>query len=272
MQVIFVIAFIFGSIILGFLYLRYWLTNREMIRRFKDNNVIVFGRKGKGKDLLFQYVINKRKREKYSANISYGHKWQELKLKDLSLYPNTFEDLLNENIQKLPKQPFEDKQDIYISDAGNYFPSQYDYLLHKHYKSAPLYYSLCRHISNNNIHCNAQNLERIWKALREQADTYIWVNKRKKVFFGFCLRVDYIIYDKYETARNEVRPLKTGIRKTLKDQKKIQESQSGLCKAGHFYIRKGKIKYNTRAFRDIFIMNEEELKEYEKQTATAEAV
>lgn len=254
------IVFIFLAIIGGFIFFRYYLTNREMIRRFKDNNVIVFGRKGKGKDLLFQYVINKRKKEKYSANITYGHEWNELHLKQLNLDPNTYEDLLRDNIKKLEKQPFEDKEDIYISDAGNYFPSQYDYLLHKEYKGAPLYYSLCRHISDNNIHCNAQNLERIWKALREQADTYIHCYKRKKLFFGKCIKVDYVIYDKYETARQEIKPIKTGIRKTLKDQKKIETANNGLCKLGHFYIFKKSINYDTRAFRKIFIKSEEELK------------
>ena len=119
------------------------------------------------------------------------------------------------------------------------------------------------------MHCNAQNLERIWKALREQADTYIWVNKKKKTFFGFFIRIDYIIYDKYETARQEIRPIKTGIRKTLKDQKKLAESNNGLCKAGHFYIMKKSIHYDTRAFRKIFIMTEKEYKEYLRQQTEA---
>ena len=119
-MVIFIIILVFVSI----LFIRYKLKNLVMIRRFKDNNVIVFGRKGKGKDLLFQYVIMKRKKENYYANIDYGFKYHHCDVKDVSLFPNDFENVLNNKIVKLKEQPFPDGEDVYLSDVGNALPSQ----------------------------------------------------------------------------------------------------------------------------------------------------
>ena len=86
-------------------------------------------------------------------------------------------------------------------------PSQYDTKLYKSYPSFPIFYALSRHLYNSNIHCNTQNLSRVWKALREQADFYIKCIEVKKPFilglFGF-LRIDFICYDKYESANNSL--------------------------------------------------------------------
>ena len=49
---------------------------REMISNFKKCNVIVFGKKGTGKDLIFQKVINCRK-DTYYSNISYGGNYKD---------------------------------------------------------------------------------------------------------------------------------------------------------------------------------------------------
>ena len=43
-----------------FLILKSYLNMAYIIKVFKRNNVIVFGKKGTGKDMLFQAVINKR--------------------------------------------------------------------------------------------------------------------------------------------------------------------------------------------------------------------
>lgn len=39
----------------------------------------------------------------------------------------------------------------------------------------PIFYALSRHLYNNNIHVNVQNLGRLWLKLREQADSFIRV-------------------------------------------------------------------------------------------------
>ena len=60
-----------GLFVLLLFLFRSWLFGRFVVSEFKRCNVVVDGKKGTGKDLLFQYVIWKRD-EHYYANISYG--------------------------------------------------------------------------------------------------------------------------------------------------------------------------------------------------------
>ena len=49
-------------LIIGIVFLTSYKINKKfLLDRFNEGNVIVAGKKGKGKDLLFQYVINNRK-------------------------------------------------------------------------------------------------------------------------------------------------------------------------------------------------------------------
>ena len=67
--VVAVIVMICAAIL--FFLVRSWLLGKHIVRQFQRCNVVVDGKKGKGKDVLFQYVIHKRK-EPYYANIDYG--------------------------------------------------------------------------------------------------------------------------------------------------------------------------------------------------------
>lgn len=245
----FIIFFILILISLGFI-LAYIVHNHYLVECFKKNNVIVYGKKGSGKDLIFQYVINKRKRP-YLSNISYGNKYKHIEIKELELNPNTYDNFIKGNISKIDKNLLFENHDIYISDGGIYLPSQYDNKLYKTYPSLPITYALSRHLYNNNIHCNVQNIGRLWKALREQADTYILAKNTIKLCGLFIVR--YNIYDKYNTAVNELEPLKVrkGIiaRKDYTDTRdKEYKAVNGSIKKGYFIITKKSLKYDTRIF------------------------
>ena len=114
----------------------------------------------------------------------------------------------------------------------------------------PITYALSRHLYNNNIHCNVQNLSRLWKALREQADYYIIVRRTIKIF-GFLVTF-YTEYDKYESALNGLLPLESSLLKKL-DKTTIEQfhATNGEIKNGYIIQRMKNIKYDTRFFHRV---------------------
>lgn len=245
-------------IIIGFLILvglililKNHLVNKDTLWNFKHCNVIVAGKKGSGKDLVFQWVIKKRKKFYYS-NISYGGKHKIITLKQVSCMPNTYYTLINDKVEKQPHL-FKEKADIYISDIGNFLPSYMDSTLYKYFPSMPLFYSLSRHLYNNNIHCNTQNIERGWKALREQADFYLQVKRTFKLF-GVLFITKYYSYDRYESAKQNLLPIKTRVlNKYSKAEADIYRATNGDIKKGYLFQWKWSLKYDTRAFEKVLL-------------------
>lgn len=233
-----------------FLIINLFRSKKILLNCFYRGNVIVFGSKGKGKDLLFQWVINKRK-ESYFSNISYGGDYHHVDIKkDLDL-GITYEDLLNGNFDIAEKNEEFEGKDIYISDAGIYFPAQYDSKLHKLYPSLPVLYATQRHLFNSNFFMNTQALNRIWLALREQADSYI--KCRGTIKLPFIRIVKFTYFEKYKTASEDISKMKKGLieskeRKALREQ---YEATHGEIEDGIFILFTKNIKYDTRAFHEI---------------------
>lgn len=226
------------------------LVNRNTLWNFKHCNVIVAGKKGSGKDLLFQWVINKRK-DFYYSNISYGRKHKVITIKEVSCMPNTYYTMINNKVEKQPHL-FKEKKDIYISDIGNFLPSYMDSTLYKYFPSMPLFYSLSRHLYNNNVHCNTQNIERGWKALREQADFYIQVKRTYKL--PFLLITKYYSYDRYDSAKQNLLPIRTRLmNKYSKAEVDIYRATNGDIQKGYIIQFKKRVKYDTRAFEKILL-------------------
>lgn len=227
------------------------MTNSNTLWHFKHCNVLVAGKKGSGKDLLFQWVINKRN-EYYYGNIGYGGHHKIVKLKQVSCEPNDYDHIVNDKIEKKPHF-FREKKDIYISDIGIYLPSYMDSKLYSKFPSMPIYYALSRHLANNNVHCNTQNIERGWKALREQADFYIQVKRTYKIF-GFLFITKYYSYDRYESARQNLMPLKARLlNKYSKAEVDIYKATNGDIRKGYIFQIKPKLKYDTRAMEKILL-------------------
>lgn len=234
--------------ILLFLIIRNIVYKFRLKKIFNANNVIVFGKKGTGKDIIFNYITNTRKF--YYSNIPYTNKNYELITpNDLKLGDNNYENLLNNDIHKCAWN-YKENIDFFISDSGVYLPSQYDSILHKKYKGLPLFYALSRHIGCHNIHCNTQNLERLWKALREQADYYVKCLKTIKIPFFLIVKVR--TYDKYSSAVNDIRICKGGIF-GKSDVVKVQNANVGEIKEFSIIVSKRKTKYNSRYFKEVFL-------------------
>lgn len=228
----------------------YLIRSKNKLKEYFKTSVIVYGIKGSGKDLLFQKVINLNKKKEYFSNINYGFKHNKIEIKDISVSPNTYNDFIIGNIKKIERNEKMEGKDIFISDCGVFLPSTYDSTLNKTYPSFPIYYALSRHLYNQNIHCNTQNLERVWKQLREQADKYIRCIKTIKIFNLFFIKVRF--YDKYESAKENLLPMNNlllnKVNKALIQQ---YNATHGEIRNGLIVIRKKNIKYNTRYFKNV---------------------
>lgn len=228
-----------------------WSVNLNTLWYFKHTNVIVAGPKGSGKDLLFNWVINKRK-DYYYSNIPYGGKHKVIKLQQVSCYPNTYDNIVNDRIEKQPHM-FKEGKDIYISDIGIYLPSYMDSKLYVKFPSMPIFYALSRQLYNNNVHCNTQNIERGWKALREQADFYIIVKRTYKIF-GLIFITKYYSYERYESARQKLLPLKPRLlNKYSKAEADLFKAQNGEIKKGYIIQLKHNLKYDTRYLEKVML-------------------
>jgi hypothetical protein len=227
-----------------------------IVKLFKKNNIIVWGKKRKGKDLLFQLVINRRKKEVYASNypvqFSYGHKATHIEINDLSVMPNVYDNVILNQVKKIEHKPHMEKVDVYIADAGIYLPSHFHSHIQKSYPSLPIYYSIVGHLYDSNIHVNYNgSINRLYDKLREQADDYIKVLDNIKIFGIIFIKVRY--YELYETAVQGLMPMKSSF--FNKEQRALYQqyvATHGLIKDMYVYIFKKHIHYDTRYFRRLF--------------------
>lgn len=179
---------------------------KKIIKLFKSGNVCVTGLRGTGKDLLFANVICRRDKQ-YISNFDYtsNGNYNSLDLTKLDCGGNDYNNFIN---NKPYYYNFADYYplgaDIYLSDCGIYFPSQFNGELNKKYKCFPVYQALSRQVSHNNFHINTQNLNRVWDKIREQSDIYIRCNKCFYLW-GFVVQI-ITIYDKYQSCVDRVEP------------------------------------------------------------------
>lgn len=257
-----------------FFAVRNWIWKRELVKLFDYGSVLVFGMRGRGKDTLFNYVINTRK-QKYISNVKYTKSVDKFiqfdPLHQMDVGGNTPINLIENDI--IPYEyPLEDGIDYYISDAQAYFPSQDYQYLNKRYRSLPLFQGISRHLGNCNVHCNTQVLNRVWDKLREQSDIYIqcrnckytawywrpwsvlnflWFkNGRPFIDKSPTVKLKYIIYEKYEAALNNKRPYPRGHGKQYRAAKASYEAENGKI-----LVRKIKFRspydYDDRVFKTI---------------------
>lgn len=239
---------------------KHFTTKKRIKNAFVSGSVMTSGRKRFGKDVLHQAVINWRK-ETYFANINYGGDYHHIEMKDLLLGDNDYKSFIDGKVTQCDKINKLEGHDIYISDGGVYLPSQMDSYLHKIYPSFPITYALSGHMYNNGIHVNTQRLDRVWKALREQADYFVRMRKR-------CLILPFIIvlftteYDKYESAVQELSPMKSTLfNKYSKAEKELYKAQHGFIKDGLLIVSKRSLHYDTRAFHKVIFGEEAPRKE-----------
>lgn len=225
------------------------IRNRKFVlKEFENASVVVAGKKGSGKDLLFQFVIKKRK--KAYANMPYGDNVEVRDISTLSVAPNTYDSFINGKVMKVENQ-FPDSVDYFLSDGGIYLPSQYHGLLDKKYPSLPIFYALSRQLNDMRIHVNTQNFNRLWDKLREQADSYFKCLYAHVLFKRLVIqRVRF--YSKYESAVNNVLPFpKHGRGEEIQAQYLTYCAQNGIIKDMYIIYLLPKKHYDTRYFQKV---------------------
>lgn len=256
MKILGIICFI--GISIGIIALAVYLTisKSHLLKLFENGNVITFGKKRKGKDLLNCFVANNQKKSRgIFGNISYNKRTHVISHCLLDVFPNNQFDLIDGKYHIIDKPLMLGlyyKSDYFISDAGIMFPSDMDYKLHQKCPYMPIAYALSGQLWGMNIHCNTQALDRLWKPLREQADNYVkalWTIN----IFGFLI-TKYRSYDKYSSALQDVRPFKAvGIgNEYSKAMVSIERSKYGEIKEGIIIQHKSTLKYDTRVFHQYF--------------------
>ena len=225
---------------------------KKIIQLFEDGNVCVTGLRGRGKDMLFANVIIRRKIP-YISNIDYGGAFNPLNFKDIDCGHNTFKNFVSGDVNKYCF-PYPDGTDVYLSDAGIYFPAQYCNELNKLYPDLAVYQCISRHVSNGNFHCNAQSLNRVWDKIREQSDIYIMC--RKCIYFRGFVLMFITTYDKYQSCVDRLRPLRLPLafNSQAAMMRKIQlqtyEASHGRIE-DHVLFFRNLSNYNTRQFQEI---------------------
>lgn len=246
-----------------------WIINEikktKLVKIFKENSVLVGGARGSGKDMLFNYIITRR-RKSYISNVQYAEyklakreEEKKIKPKDKKwirfdpLYQwgmggNDNKSFIEGKINKY-EYPYKDKIDYYISDIGVYFPAQEVTMLNKRYKTATVFQALLRHMGDANLHANTQAFNRPWDKIREQFEIYILCRKCK-VWFGKIVRQKVTIYDRYESAIDKVSPMRKGLgRKARQEYEKFRAQYGEIKTMKIWYIMKK--KYNTRMFKEM---------------------
>ena len=227
---------------------------RKIVRLFEDGNVCVCGLRGRGKDLLMANVAVRRKLP-YVSNVDYGGDQRQFRPMDYDCGKNTYKNFISGKVKKyVYSHP--DGTDLYISDAGVYFPAQYCNELNRDYGYFASFMALSRHIGDCNVHFNVQNLNRCWDKIREQSDCYIMANGCV-VLFGKIVIQMVTLYELYDSALKRVPPFRLQRPLLNRDRQFQWEIQKSNYDIAHGSIRRKlliylhKSDYNTRYFKEV---------------------
>ena len=225
-----------------------------VIRLYERGSVSVCGQRGSGKDLLTANVVVRRNRP-YVSNVPYDGNALPFDYKKIAV-GNNYRNFIEGNVTPY-EYPYADGTDIYLSDCGVYFPSQYCNELNRDYKDLPTFLALSRHLGNASVHTNAQDIGRPWDKLREQSDCYIqaiW----SKVICGIVFQ-KIRIYERYDACKARVRPCRIHQPLVCLDPNRklqIQMYRDNFYNTHgeveeYLLIYKQKSNYDTRFFRQM---------------------
>ena len=223
----------------------------HLLRKYKSDSLIVFGKKGHGKSLLFSAMSRMDRKAGYLTNVPFNHSGEVvINPSAVSVAPNTWDDVLNGRIKRIPAQPFEGKP-VYLDDAGVYLPNFADNTLKKNYPSMPIAFAVWRHLYDAPIYINSQDVSRAWKIIREQADGFIKARRFFRLGPVGIIRCTY--FDRMQSAVDDVAPIKKAILN------KFSASEVNTYKALHGTVKDFSVvvwlphhRYDSRYFRKLF--------------------
>lgn len=220
---------------------------KKILKLFESGNVCVCGLRGCGKDLLMSNVVTKRKLP-YVANVDYGGNHYDFKYEDFDCGKNIYDSFITGTVKQY-QYPYPDGTDVYLSDAGVYFPSQYCNELNKKYGYMAVFQALSRHVGQCNFHFNTQSLNRVWDKIREQSDIYILC---RRCFYLNGLVIQFItLYDRYQSAVDRQRPLKLpGQLFSSRESRMMRQTALAQYEASHGLIKDGILIYRNRSDYD----------------------
>ena len=227
-----------------------FLNKRFFLSLFKRGNVIVTGLRGTGKDMAFCIAINSAKKN-YISNVEYTNPKKRFKCFpfDANVWKiggNEYKNFADNRVKKFV-YPYPDGLDYYISDAGVYFPAQYSTELVQRYGGAPLFQALSRHLGDANVHCNVQNLNRLWDKIREQSDLYVCMKGCKVFFRRYCF-LRGMVYETADACEKRLVPPRFGLGKEGRNRRVMFETTNGRIRSFWFFSRVP-YKYDDRRFK-----------------------
>lgn len=230
------------------------IRGRILLKRYQRDSLIVFGKKGKGKTLLFSEMTRNEKKG-YLSTTHFFHKGEEIINYDvLNVSPNDWESVLNGNITRIDRQPYEGKG-VYLDDSGIFLPNFADGMLKKKYPSMPIAYAVWRHLYNAPIHINSQAVERTYKLIREQADGFIQVRGCIRIGPIAFIRCTY--YDRINSAKLELSPMPSRIfNKFSKAEGDQFRAMNGEITDFLIFAPTWRNKYDDRYFKSVFFKEE----------------
>jgi hypothetical protein len=294
-----------GLVVVVYFYFRFQVF-LSMIRwrNLMRSNIFIFGAKGNGKDQiiqigvrflygktnLFERIFN-RGQKSYLTNIKdgfhygYGGRYEKPS-RVFSLAPNTYKNLILDDVVLLNKNEDYEGRNYILSDASTLFPSHEDTELKKAYPSFALYYALSRQLYDMNIVVNTQVGGRLWKLLREQVQDgyvealgthgYSWFWQSIPFLRNYVV-VSARYYKNLESAENGLLPFsKIAIANRVLD-KTIYMTTAGATKEQYFathgkiydfkvFMKRQYSLYDTRYFETVFFGERKKSDENEKST------
>lgn len=223
---------------------------RCLLRKISKDSLIIFGKKGKGKTLLFSEMTRMSKKG-YLSTTDFRHKGQMLiNYGDVNVSPNNWENVLNDDIKPIVQKDWEGKP-IFLDDAGVYLPNFADGMLKKRYDSMPIAYAVWRHLYNAPIHINSQDVSRAWKMVREQADGFVKVRGCIRLFGLAWVRCTY--YDRIASAEAQLSPMHGRIfNKFSKAEVDNFVAMNGEIRNFVVFAPAWRNRYDSRYFKSVF--------------------
>lgn len=229
------------------------ILGRRLLAEYKKDSLIIFGKRGHGKSLLFSEMTRMDdKHEGSCSNTNFKRKKQELiDISQISVAPNTWDNVLRGVFFPILKHKSWEGKPIYIDDAGVYLPNFADSMLKKHYESMPLAFAVWRHLYNAPIHINCQCHDRVWKLLREQADGYIEARYTRRFLCFAFIHCTY--YKKAASAEQSLLPMKKSLfNKFSAAEYEKYRAEHGEIKDFLIFAPTWRNKYDSRWFHTRF--------------------